>query len=99
MDNFIDNVFGSDSAIGQAYDPDTFDFLNPSSYLSLIFSMALDEIFPQPETTEGAIASGLAELFAGGLGIAGTGFLGFLPGMLVTQIIGYLVGKIVDLIL
>jgi hypothetical protein len=99
MDNFIDNIFGSDSALGKAYKPDIFDFSEPSSYVSLFFSLALDEVFPQAETTEGAIASAIAEVVAGSLKIGGiNGFFAFLPGMLVTQIIGFLVGKIVDAI-
>ena len=98
MDNFIDNIFGSDSALGQAYEPLDFDFTKVSSYVSLIFSLALDEVFPQPETIEGAIASAIAKALAGGIKFATDGFFAFLPGMLVTQIIGFIVGKIFDAI-
>ncbi|NJO35488.1 MAG: calcium-binding protein [Rhodospirillales bacterium] len=93
MDNFIDNIFGADSALGQAYKPDYFDFSQPSSYLGLAFSLVLDEVFPAAETTEGAVAGALGEFFAKSFLTQG---MALLPGMLVAQLIGFFVGKIFD---
>jgi Ca2+-binding RTX toxin-like protein/predicted Fe-Mo cluster-binding NifX family protein len=96
VDLLIDSVFGDASELGQAYDPDLFDFTAPMSYVTLILNIVLDEILPSAETTEGAIAGSLAQLFAGS--ISSIAALAAIPQLIVVQLIAFAVTKIIDAI-
>ncbi|MEO1324642.1 MAG: hypothetical protein AAFV59_16745, partial [Pseudomonadota bacterium] len=93
VDQLIDNFLGSDSKIAQAYEPDLFDFSNPVSYAQLGFSVVLNEVIPQPDTVEGAIASSLAKVLTGSIAS-----LGPIAGVFVPALVGYVVGELFDAI-
>ncbi|MBW3245451.1 hypothetical protein KUV57_22660 [Epibacterium sp. DP7N7-1] len=100
VDLLIDSVFGPDSVLGQAFEPSVFDFTSATSWIALVLNVVLDDVLPQADTPEGALAGSLAHIFAHSLPfVANLGPALFaIPQLVIVAIIATAVQEIVDAI-
>ncbi len=92
VDNFIDTILGEGSKLGEAFDPGKLAITDGAAFTSLVFSVALNEVIPQPETLEGSIASSFAKILTSGA----FSTLGPILPILGPAVIGFIVGKLFD---